>query len=130
MTIPHIDGIIQTILMILIIGLFVFRKNRNKPVFKIIGEEEKDNADGTYSKAIEIEVKADIVPGRLLVTLIACDIVKVVNVDGAQNYSVGELTKTPIGRDKLSITIPHPNGKYTIVVKMKAKGDIKLEHNF
>jgi hypothetical protein len=90
---------------------------------RILGQREADNADGSHTVCIPIEVVADPAPKLMALHVI---------VDGLISASVAraELHNPRQGNNFFSADIPYPAGLYELTIQMAGRSHIQLNAHF
>ena len=93
------------------------------PELQILGQREADNADGSHTVCIPIEVVADSAPGVMALHVI---------VDGLISASLAraEVKNTRQGNNFFSADIPNPVGLYELTIQMAGRSHIQLNAHF
>jgi hypothetical protein len=93
------------------------------PELQILGQREADNADGSHTVCIPVEVVADSAPGTLALHVI---------VDGLISASLAraEVKNARQGSNFFSADIPQPNGLYELTIQMAERSHIQLNAHF
>ncbi len=93
------------------------------PELQILGQREADNADGSHTVCIPVEVIADTAPKRLALHVI---------VDGLISASLAraEVRNARQGNNFFSAEIPSPAGLYELTIQMAGRSHIQLNAHF
>jgi hypothetical protein len=87
------------------------------PELQILGQREADNADGSHTVCIPVEVVADSAPKVLALHVI---------VDGLISAELGRAE----GSNFYSADIPSPAGLYELTIQMAQRSHIQLNAHF
>ena len=93
------------------------------PELKILGQREADNADGSHTVCIPVEVVAESAPKVLALHVI---------VDGLISASLAqaEVMNARQGNNFFSADIPNPAGLYELTIQMAERSHIQLNAHF
>jgi hypothetical protein len=93
------------------------------PELQILGQREADNADGSHTVCIPVEVVADSPPKMLALHVI---------VDGliSAELSHAEVKNARQGNNFFSADIPSPAGLYELTIQMAERSHIQLNAHF
>lgn len=93
------------------------------PELQILGQREEDNADGSHTVCIPVEVVADAAPPVLALHVI---------VDGLISASLAraEVRNARQGNNFFSADIPSPSGLYELTIQMAERSHIQLNAHF
>jgi hypothetical protein len=93
------------------------------PELKILGQREADNADGSHTVCIPVEVVAEGSPKVLALHVI---------VDGliSASLSHAEVRNTRQGNNFFSAEVPSPAGLYELTIQMAERSHIQLNAHF
>ena len=93
------------------------------PELQILGQREADNADGSHTVCIPVEVVADSAPKIMALHVI---------VDGLISASLAraEVKNARQGNNFFSAEIPQPAGLYELTIQMADRSHIQLNAHF
>ncbi len=93
------------------------------PELQILGQREADNADGSHTVCIPVEVVAETAPEVMALHVI---------VDGLISASLAraEVRNARQGTNFFSADIPSPSGLYELTVQMAERSHIQLNAHF
>jgi hypothetical protein len=93
------------------------------PELQILGQREADNADGSHTVCIPVEVVADNAPGLLALHVI---------VDGliSADLAHAQVRNARQGNNFFSADIPSPAGLYELTIQMAGRSHIQLNAHF
>ena len=93
------------------------------PELQILGQRVADNADGSHTVCIPVEVVADVAPDAMALHVIA---------DGLISASLGraEVRNARQGSNFFSAEVPHPAGLYELTIQIERCSHIQLNAHF
>lgn len=101
------------------------------PVFKILGQTEKSQPDGSIAVTFTAEVEAQVTPAALHLTVEAAGLINVrIVMPTVNGVSMTRLNNKQTGPGYFSASIPEPNGQFQIVAQTAHPAQIKIQGRF